>query len=590
MSFARSLRWATMAGVAVSAVVAAVAPHPFSGTRPAAAQTAPQLAPPQTILPRATEPAQTPPKPAAHAQKPAVQAQKPATKPTAAAQKPAVAGAQKPAAQAQKPVPPKTLAPQTPQAPGAAQAVKPGKAKSPADVAQKVPPAVRRAAALAALTAQTTPPEHQHVFLPPPADIACTNPNAIGISRVLEVDTTGGLYLGQRYMNGRLPLEPKEVVLTFDDGPTPRNTERVLDALAAECTRASFFIVGTMAKAHPEVLRKVALAGHTIGYHTMTHPLDMVKRPLEWGKENISTGWKTVDQILYGKAEDRPANSFFRYPGLFNSYGINAWLNSIDVGTFAIDASGNDWLKGYLTATDWPNVMNEALKELEKTNGGILLLHDIKESSSRAVGPLLQELKARGFKIVHVVPKRPPPPIVDRVTTGSVTAPMVPPSERSLVSYDNGQQLVQEARGFTGGLPGTALPSFQRTAVPAGATVVPATGVRPIAVAPQPVPPGGPALQLQPQSIASAPIAPVAPTVPAPTAMRAPAAAAPTTVAIAERAGTPRSIADVIGAAGTDESIVPPAARPAPPAVTETSWLGSTGRSFRGIATAIGIW
>ncbi|MBP0651332.1 polysaccharide deacetylase family protein, partial [Mycobacterium tuberculosis] len=86
----------------------------------------------------------------------------------------------------------------------------------------------------------------------------------------LEVDTAGGLYLGQRYMGNKLPLEPKEVVLTFDDGPMPRNTERTLDALAAECTKATFFIVGTMAKAHPETLRKIAQAGHTIGYHSMT--------------------------------------------------------------------------------------------------------------------------------------------------------------------------------------------------------------------------------------------------------------------------------------------------------------------------------
>jgi peptidoglycan/xylan/chitin deacetylase (PgdA/CDA1 family) len=459
-----------------------------------------------------------------------------------ARKKPPVAA---PAAQAAKTAAPKHATAQVPPAPNGAKPAeakkppRPATAKAPVDTAAlKLAASARRAAMLAALTAQATPPVHNHVSRP--STETCANPDAIGVARVLEVDTTGGLYLGQRYMNGKLPLEPKEVVLTFDDGPVPRNTDRVLAALAAECTKASFFIVGEMAKAHPEALRRVAAAGHTIGYHTMTHPLDMVKRPLEFGKANISTGWKTVDQILYGKAEERPANSFFRYPGLFNSYGINAWLNSLDVGTFAIDAAGNDWLKGYLTASDAPNVMNEALKELERNNGGILLLHDIKESSSRAVAPLLRELKARGFRIVHVVPKRPPPPLVDHLATGSVEpAQPLPAAERSPAGFDASQNLVQEPRGFASRPAATALPAGT-AAAPEPATLHQAAHI-----------------------------------VPAPAPVAAPAAAATPT--------RERSIADMIGG---DDAPAPHAEAAAP----DASWLATTGRSFRGIAAAIGIW
>lgn len=539
MPFERRIRRVVVAGASLTLAALAV-------TDAGRSQTAPASAPPMSITPTVATDPQLPKKPAAApaatAAKPATtapQAAKPATaaKPTAA--KPAVVA--KPGA----PVPPAAVAAAKP---GDAKkaAAKPAAGMPPAAVAQKVSPQARRAAAFAAMTAQATPPVHEHVFKP--ANFACSNPDAIGVERVLEVDTTGGLYVGQTYLNNRLPLEPKEVVLTFDDGPLTRNTERVLEALQAECTRASFFIVGAMAKAHPETLRKIALAGHTIGYHTMTHPLDMVKRPVEWGKENWTAGWRTVDDILYGKSSaDRPANSFFRYPGLFNSRGLNAWFNTMDIGVFAIDAAGNDWLKGYLTATDAPNVMNEALKELERNNGGILLLHDIKESSSRAVAPLLRELKTRGFKIVHVVPKRPPPPLADHTVTGAIpasTAPVepLPVGQRSLAGFDTTQQLIQGDRGFAGKLPGTALPTGTVTA----------TAPLPVAHAPLPVAPAG-----------------------ATTLAAAPAA-------------TERSIADVIGSdVGRDLPVV---ATTAAPADTETSWLAATGRSFRGIASAIGIW
>lgn len=528
MPFARRTRRMALAGAALTAATIAGAGGVWSQT----ATDPLLLKKPVAAAPTATAPTAAP----KAAAKPAQTTVKPAPAATAAKPVPPAGLAVKPAAGA-KPVA---------KAPGA---VKP--AGSPAaEVAQKVNPAARRAAALAALTAQATPPVHNHVFKPAPAT-ACANPDAIGISRVLEVDTTGGLYLGQRYMSGKLPLEPKEVVLTFDDGPMPRNTDRVLEALANECTKASFFIVGAMAKAHPETLRKIAQAGHTVGYHTMTHPLDMVKRPVEWGKDNISSGWKTVDTILYGKAEERPATPFFRYPGLFNSYGINTWLNSLDVGVFAIDAAGNDWLKGYLTATDAPNVMNEALKELEKTNGGILLLHDIKESSSRAVAPLLHELKVRGFKIVHIVPKRPPPPLADHLATGSV-APMaaaepLPVGQRSLAGFDTQQQLIQGERGFTGRLPGTAMPSA--------------------------------AVAIQPQPTATLQQA---------THTVSPAAATPPVAGATASTARERSIADVIGA-DVDRAL-PSATAGATDAAADSSWLGATGRSFRGIASAIGIW
>jgi len=361
----------------------------------------------------------------------------PAAKPSAATAKPATAAA-KPANPAAKPA---TAA--------AAKAPKPDATAA-------------RAALLAKMTGQVKPLDHAHVFEPVKPTACPGNPDAIGVSRVMKVDTEGGFYVGQTY-HTRLPLEPREVVLTFDDGPMAGRTERVLDALAKDCTRASFFIVGQMAKAYPETLRKTAAAGHTIAYHTMTHPLNMVKWPLDKAQANVRDGWQTVDQILYGKAGEAPATPFFRYPGLFNSRALNEWFNGLDMGVYAIDAAGNDWLKGYITLADGPNVMNRALSELEARQGGILLLHDIKDSSSSIVGPLLKELKKRGFKIVHIVPKKAPPKLISGPIQGvlpTIAETTVPVEQRDLANFDAAKRLAQQGAGRTGQSSSAALPSY----------------------------------------------------------------------------------------------------------------------------------
>lgn len=425
-------------------------------------------------------------------------AQTPTVQPPTVAAKPAAAPAQKPVAQAAKPVAapakPGTAQAQAPAAgkpATAAAAAKPaaGAAKPAKTVAPSIPPEARRAALLAAMTGQTTPPKHDHVFANVQPTACPGNPDAIGVSRVMKVDTNGGFYVGQTY-HTRLPLEPKEVVLTFDDGPMAGRTERVLEALDKECTKATFFIVGQMAKAYPETLRKTARAGHSIAYHTMTHPLNMVKWPLAKAQDNIQGGWQVVDQILYGQTTDHPATPFFRYPGLFNSRAINEWFNGLNMGVWAIDAAGNDWLKGYITLADGPNVQKRALAEIEARQGGILLLHDIKDSSSSIVGPLLRDLKARGYKIVHIVPKDPPPKLVDGPVKGvlpTVAETTVPVGERSLDSFDAAKRLAQQGEGRTGKTSTAPLPAYQAaTAATPAAAVSTAPAAAPTAATGEP--------------------------------------------------------------------------------------------------------
>lgn len=429
------------------------------------------------------------------------------------------------------------------------------KATKAAAAAQKISPEARRAALHAAKTGQPVPPVHEHVSKPYTG--SCANPDALGTSRVLEIDTTDGLYLGRLY-SGRLPLGPKEIVLTFDDGPAPHNTDKVLAALDKECVKATYFIVGQMAKAYPDILRRVAAAGHTVAYHTMSHPLDMVKRPLGWAQENISSGWSSVDAILYGKADpESPAVPFFRYPGLFNSRQINEWLNGKNVGVFAADATGNDWVRGY----DAQKVMEFSLKDLERAgNSGILLLHDTKDSTATMMPALLRELKARGYKIVHLVPKIPTPPLA----TGPVAAELpsnapAPIAERNVSGFDTGRQINQTVQGRTGTTSAAPLPAYDSTGIVRVTASVPAkAATAPAAQGTTSAAFGGPGIGGQGGS------------------------------AVLPGAGGGSSIGqNPAGGVSTNQASN---GSPRATQVSDGGWFSSTANAVRGIGSAIGLW
>src|SRR3954466_13855201 len=165
-----------------------------------------------------------------------------------------------------------------------------------------------KADALADVTG--TGPASEPKPAPGPAKRACANPNALGIGRVVEIDTTGGPGFGFEHFKQLDFLADKEVVLTFDDAPWPGNTPAVLKALADECTTGIFFAVGKHASWHPEILRQVAAAGHTVGSHTWSH-VNLNKKGMteQQAKEEIEKGFSAVRMAL-GAA---PA-PFFRFP------------------------------------------------------------------------------------------------------------------------------------------------------------------------------------------------------------------------------------------------------------------------------------
>ena len=160
---------------------------------------------------------------------------------------------------------------------------------------------------------------------------SCTNPNALGISRVVEIDTTGGPGFGFEHFRQYDFLRPGEVVLTFDDGPWLNNTQAVLKALADQCVKATFFPIGKHATYYPEILREVYEAGHTVGSHTWSHQ-DLSKKSVDEGKEEIEKGISAVKAAL-----GHPIAPFFRFPALRHPPEMVSYLGERNVGIFSTD-------------------------------------------------------------------------------------------------------------------------------------------------------------------------------------------------------------------------------------------------------------
>jgi peptidoglycan/xylan/chitin deacetylase (PgdA/CDA1 family) len=243
------------------------------------------------------------------------------------------------------------------------------------------------------------------IFTPRPSLAAAScpgNPNAIGTSRVIVIDPADHTRIGSMQYPESLPLRDKEVVLTFDDGPLPRYTSRILDTLAAECVKATFFMVGSMANAYPDWVRRVYNAGHTIGTHSFSHPRFFRRLSYEKGVSEIERGVTAVRAAL---GDERALAPFFRFPGFGSSRAFEAYLSSRGLMTWGADVPADDWK--HISAE---KVKERALSRLARKGRGILLLHDIQPATALALPGLLHELKARGFRIVQIVPAGPDRP------------------------------------------------------------------------------------------------------------------------------------------------------------------------------------
>lgn len=232
----------------------------------------------------------------------------------------------------------------------------------------------------------------------PQPNPACANPDALGVARVVEIDTTGGPGFGFEHFKQLDFLNAKEVVLTFDDGPWPGNTPAVLKALADECTKAVFFPIGKHATYHPAILKQVAAAGHTVGAHTWSHAnLNSKKMTEQLAKDEIEKGYSAV-KLALGSAP----SPFFRFPELQHGPAAMAYLESRNIAMFSCDLDSFDF-----RAKNSEQIINTVMTKLDKQGKGIILMHDFQKHTAEAMPALLRRLKAGGYKVVQMKAKTP---------------------------------------------------------------------------------------------------------------------------------------------------------------------------------------
>ena len=277
-------------------------------------------------------------------------------------------------------------------------------ASAPASGSQAAPVRVAQDTSNAAAPAQNAPAVKPAAAgstaaaAPPSASIApCDKPGGLGLSRIVEIDTTGGPGFGFEHFKQYDFLRDKEVVLTFDDGPWPENTPAVLRALADNCLKATFFEIGEHATWHPEITKQVVEAGMTLGSHTWSHK-DLARNPyakdIELAKAEIEMGFSAVHN-----AAGAPIAPFFRFPALQHPPELLAYMSERNIAVFSADFDSRDF-----KMRKPEEVITSVMTKLEKHGKGIILMHDFRRATAEAMPELLRQLKAGGYKVVHLVP------------------------------------------------------------------------------------------------------------------------------------------------------------------------------------------
>src|SRR6516162_6353508 len=289
-------------------------------------------------------------------------------------------------------------------APGSVTTVADNEADSTAAAPLGAPVAAPTAVAQAspAPASQPAPP------MPSAMPTSCSNPNALGIARVVEIDTTGGPGFGFEHFKAHDFLREGEVVLTFDDGPWPKNTLAVLAALAAHCTKAIFFPISLHATYEPGLLKQVAAAGHAVGSHTWCHQdLSKTKGHCQINGKTETVEYNPIDEIEKGISVVRwavggPTAPYFRFPALRQPPELIEYLGKRNIGIFSADMDSFDF-----KMRKPEQVRQSVMAKLKKHGKGIVLMHDFQHATAEAAMDLLNDLKAGGYKVVFMKPKFP---------------------------------------------------------------------------------------------------------------------------------------------------------------------------------------
>lgn len=224
----------------------------------------------------------------------------------------------------------------------------------------------------------------------------------MGVSRTIQIDASRGTSFDG--LERSLGLRDGEVVLTFDDGPRPGKTDRILDALRAECTRATFFMAGRSADAYPQLAQRVRREGHTVAGHTHAHE-NLAKLDSGAVAAAIDKGNAAI-----ARATGQRSTPFFRYPYLARTARTDEIVRSKGLIAFGANIDSKDYFKVSPAA-----VRAKIMERLRRQRQGIVLMHDIHARTAAMLPALLDQMKAEGFKIVHIVPGRGRTPVADTV-------------------------------------------------------------------------------------------------------------------------------------------------------------------------------
>ncbi len=228
------------------------------------------------------------------------------------------------------------------------------------------------------------------------------NPNALGTERVLAVDAKTMPRVGRKQFSATLPLADKELVLTFDDGPWPTTTPKVLEALQHECVQATFFLLGRNAEANAGIARRELAEGHSLGHHTFSHPL-LNHMPFANAQAEINRGIAADELAVYDAKGTKTATPFFRFPGFASSPALLDYMNGRGFVVFGADVWASDW-----QPMSPEQELRLILARIDRARRGIVLLHDTKRQTAQMLPAFLRELKRRGYHVVHVVPSNAP--------------------------------------------------------------------------------------------------------------------------------------------------------------------------------------
>jgi peptidoglycan/xylan/chitin deacetylase (PgdA/CDA1 family) len=281
-------------------------------------------------------------------------------------------------------------------------------------------------------------------IVPVRADPCPGNPDALGTSRTVIVDSTTLPLIGTMHFPTSVPLEDHEVVLTFDDGPRPPYTDQILAALAHECVKATFFQVGYMVRANPQTTRRIYNEGHSIGSHSQNHPVSFAALNRAGIESEIGGGFATISAAL---GDPRAVSPFFRAPGLAQNRWLNGYLSAHGVSLWSTDTHAWDW-----SGINAAEIIRRAFAQLDAKGRGVVLLHDLQPATAMALPELLRQLKARGYRVVHAVapgdrpesvpePAGAPAPVVARIGW-PVPAAALPPARLSAAAANRSETSV----------------------------------------------------------------------------------------------------------------------------------------------------